>query len=115
MVLNEFAKEVTIGFIYRFLYVTTPIAAPQSLLPSRPHTANPVRILTNFSYYLDFGIEIDKLAPINLQSQCWVYGLQWYDLITPQGSGDAPTSLIFKSDMPAPIEIIAVNLSYSGG
>ena len=114
LILNGYFSEITIGFVYRFLYVTTPISAPQSLEPSKPHTVNNLRVYMNYSFHIDFGMEPDKLDPIRLDKQNPIFGCQWFDLVNFNASGDAPNSLILKNDYPCPTEIVAINLSYSG-
>lgn len=114
LVMNGFYEEVTIGLVYRFMYVSMPITDPKSATPHRPHTMNPVKVLVNFSYYLDFGTEPGLLNPLGVKTQQPVFGLQWIDLVVNNCSGSSPVSLILKCDMPAPLEIIAINLSYAG-
>lgn len=114
LILNGYFMEITIGFVYRFLYVTTPISAPQSLEPSKPHTVSNLRVYMNYSFHIDFGMEPDKLDPIRLDKQNPIFGCQWFDLVNFNGSGDAPNSLILKNDYPCPTEIVSITLSYSG-
>lgn len=114
LILNGYFMEITIGFVYRFLYVTTPISSPQSLEPSKPHTVSNLRVYMNYSFHIDFGMEPDKLDPIRLDKQNPIFGCQWFDLVNFNGSGDAPNSLILKNDYPCPTEIVSITLSYSG-
>lgn len=111
--IEDFAEEITIGFTYRFLLVTTPINSGFSPNVSRTKIIQPTQVMLRATYVLDIGVELDKLDTIRIDSHTPVIGVHWFDTSILNYNCDPGARLIFKSDHPTPVEIISINLEYA--
>ncbi len=113
LIINDFAEELTIGFVYRFLLVTTPINSTYATEMNKPRVIQPIQLLLRATYVIDVGVEMDKLDTKRIDHHAPVYGIQWFDSSICNYNGDAATGLIVKSDYASPVEILSIKVEYA--